>query len=582
MDIRKDTSVRRASRSWDRSLVLELLVLALTIWVAHYFHFGSLGLYEDDYSHTSPALGWGFRDLVNSSVGELAVWDLGRPLGFILGPLLAFVGAQLGGLRAMYIIAYLVQATNGVLFYFLMRRIGRGNVALIGALIFALFPADTTHTFLMHAFGLHTSLTFLLAATHSYLSGRKTLAYGLSVACLLIYESPYAVFLAVPLLCEPWDRKFVKELRRHVFVWVAILLAVVAIRAALGEGRIEDLGSSASSLVVTGLHIIAAMGIGPATSLAMFWQGPSWTLLHWNRELTFVFVGCLIMFAWVLWRSRSGFLESEIPGSFQVRPLSGGREARRCTISRPQTARLLVTSLVMLGLAYAFSFTHYPPTATYGRLTSVHLAAAFGGALLFACLVSLFLSLAASRQLGAGAIVLVAAYLSWVTAYRVSIQQDFVRAWDNERRFWSSVVQQVPDLADGTIILVTKADLPTTHFIATNSWADPIVLEQVFRFPDDWQRPPRLFVVQGNWTKSVVREGDQLQWQVPAATWDTHWEALPDSNVVLLTMENGTLVRQFDDIQMHRLTLHLKPLFPNAGSALPRGALYPLLICATN
>ena len=134
--------------------------------------------------------------------------------------------------------------TNGFLFYFLLRRIELARVALIGAIAFVLFPADTTHILLMHALGLHTSLTFLLIASHCYLSGRKTLAYVLSLGSLLTYESPYMVFLAVPLLCRPWDRKLVKEMIRHVAVWLGILLAVVAIRAVLGEGRSDSLGSS--------------------------------------------------------------------------------------------------------------------------------------------------------------------------------------------------------------------------------------------------------------------------------------------------------------------------------------------------
>ena len=562
-------------------MLLELVVLALVLWLAHYFHFRFLGLYEDDYSHTSPALGWDPSQLLDMSLRAFVAWNLGRPLGFALGPLLAFLGARLGGLSAIYVIGYLVQATNAFLFYFLLRRIGHGNIAFIGALIFAVFPADTTHIFLMHAFGLHTSLTLLLIATHCYLSGRKALAYALSLGCLLIYESPYAVFLAVPLLLEPWDRELIRKLFRHAAVWFGILLAVIVIRGLLAEGRIESLGSDGAALVTTWIHILAALVIGPAVSLALFWQGPSWTFSHWNAELTVVFLGCLVILFFILSRSKLGFLEEETAGSFQIRLRAFGRALdRRFRVAHPRTAKLLVAAPVMLSLAYAFSFTHFPPTVAFGRLTSVHLAAAFGGALFFAGLVSLFLSYARSHRMATAALVLLAAYLSWVLAYRFSIQQDFEKAWRNQQTFWAGVIQQVPDMTEGTIILVTRAGLPTTHFIETNSWADPVVLQQIFRFPSGWQTPPRLFVVSSNWTKGVDREGDQILWRIPAATWDAHWEALPDSNVVLLTMENGSLVRQFGSILMHRLPLNLKPLPSNAPPAWVHGALYPLLISA--
>ena len=226
-------------------------------------------------------------------------------------------------------------------------------------------------------------------------------------------------------------------------------------------------------------------------------------------------------------------LPEERAASVQVRLHAFGRRFyRRVEVPRPQLVRLLATALVMLSLAYAFSFTHFPPTVTFGRLTSVHLAAAFGGALLFACLVSLLLSYARSHKLAGAAIVLVAAYLSWMVVYAFSIQQDFVKAWRNERAFWTEVLQQAPDMTEGTVILVSKAGLRSSHFIESNSWADPIILKQIFRFPTDWQYPPRLFLVPSNWTKSVVREGDELLWHVPAATWDAHWEGLPNSNVV--------------------------------------------------
>ena len=70
------------------AMVVELVLLALVLWVAHCFHIGALGLYEDDYSHTSPALGWGLSQLLNASIREFVSWDLGRPLGFVLGPAL--------------------------------------------------------------------------------------------------------------------------------------------------------------------------------------------------------------------------------------------------------------------------------------------------------------------------------------------------------------------------------------------------------------------------------------------------------------------------------------------------------------
>ena len=575
-----DPSLPGKSKLWNKHTLLELVFLVLILWVAHYFYFRSLGLYEDDYAQISPPLGWHLANLL-SFLKWIATWPQGRPLGFLLPSLLSFLGGKLGGLPTNYLFGFLVHTANAFLFYFLLKRIGSGTVPLIGAVVFGLFPADTTHIFLMHSLGLHTSLTFLLVASHFYLSGHKTLAHLVSLGCLLTYESPYMVFLAIPLLSQQWDKSLRKEMLRHFVVWLGIILVVVAIRAVLGEGRIEAVGSSPANIGLILTYILASLAIGPAVSLGMFGYGPGWTLLHWNLPLTLVFLGCLPLFTWMLFRQKMGFQEEKnTQPSIIHYKLFGVEKSNRISIPYPQTFKLILTALIMLSLAYGLSFTHFPPTVLVGRLTSVHLAAAFGGALLCACLGRLWLAFARSRRLDNFAVVLLSLYLSALVAYCFSIQQDFKQAWQNERTFWTNVVAQVPDFSDGSMIFVLDHDLSATRYIRTNSWADPIMLAQIFRFPSDWKSPPRLFVVPADWTKSILLENGQLQWEVPAATWVAHPEVLPDSNVILLEMENGSLVRRYETILINGQALHLKPLSPIPNPDWKKGLLYPLLIAA--
>jgi hypothetical protein len=136
-------------------------------------------------------------------------------------------------------------------------------------------------------------------------------------------------------------------------------------------------------------------------------------------------------------------------------------------------------------------------------------------------------------------------------------------------------------VSDGTITLVLDRDLPQNRFILSNSWSDPLILEQLFRFPPNWTAPPRLFVVSPNWSATAALRDGQLQWIVPAATWGAHWEVLPDSNVIVLRPENGKLVRQFGAITIHGQDLHLKPRPHTAVPEWPKGTLYPVLIPET-
>jgi hypothetical protein len=110
---------------------------------------------------------------------------------------------------------------------------------------------------------------------------------------------------------------------------------------------------------------------------------------------------------------------------------------------------------------------------------------------------------------------------------------------------------------------LNPADEPT--FVFTNSWADPLVLSQSFAFPAGWSTPPRLFSLT-QWQDRVQPDGSGgLQWWVPAATWDEHWEPLQQGNVILLSRAaDGSLTRLGGPIAMPGATLELKP------SAAPR------------
>jgi hypothetical protein len=147
-----------------------------------------------------------------------------------------------------------------------------------------------------------------------------------------------------------------------------------------------------------------------------------------------------------------------------------------------------------------------------------------------------------------------------------------MRSWQLQRAFWQQVAACCSDLQDGTILLyeLNPTDEPT--FIFTNSWSDPLILDETFAFPSNWTNPPRLFSLT-EWLNRVEPEGDHLRWWVPGATWDEHWEVLPQANVILLRRgPNGELVRVTGSVDTPGQPLQLKP--PAAPVAWPPAQLY--------
>jgi len=138
------------------------------------------------------------------------------------------------------------------------------------------------------------------------------------------------------------------------------------------------------------------------------------------------------------------------------------------------------------------------------------------------------------------------------------------------------VIAFCSDFHHGSVLLYTLSSSEEPTFIFTNSWADPLVLGETLTFPTTWSQPPRLFSLT-EWQNRVQADGDRLSWWVPAASWDEHWEELPQSNVVLLMRSgDGGLIRQTGSVEVASRTLVLKP--PAAPEALPPAQLYiPLL-----
>ena len=444
--------------------------LGLITWVAYYFHFKQLGLYEDDYYLIGSVLDFRLPELLKDVGWFWTHWPQGRPIQFSLPFLLSYIGSHLGGLPGVYVLAALIVAFNAVLAYIVFRRLGLGLAAIVGALAFLLFPADTTHGYLTHAAGLQPSLTFLLLATLAYLSDRKLLAYAFISAALLTYESTFAVFLAVPLLARPWRRRLLIDLARHAVVLGLIILVDIGIRTTLGDTRLA-LGLGPAELVQ---RILSSLYWGPWVSATQWAAAPVRVLRSLNLEIAaaIILAGGLI----ALWLGRAHAHPS------LAAPLAGASVPGPSHRVRP--GQLAATGLLMWALAYALSFTHFPPTATVGRPTSVHLAAALGASLTIAALVAGLLPMIKPARLQQSLLFGLAAYFGLLVGYGVLIQQDLVRSWLYQRQFWREALPMMPALEAGTVVIVNYKGLPDTHYILSHTWETTIALRMIYDFPE--------------------------------------------------------------------------------------------------
>lgn len=279
--------------------------------------------------------------------------------------------------------------------------------------------------------------------------------------------------------------------------------------------------------------------------------GPLKAVPTWDLETGVASAIALVGFAALLWRLR-----------FSSRSSGAMRSA----------VQVAGAGLAMLVIGYALAFTHFPPNALVGRGTSVHLGATIGMSVLATGVAWLLIDWRSHVAVAA-----VSTYLALAVGYYVTIERDFIHSWQLQRAFWQEVVACCSDLQDGTVLLYTLSSAEEPTFIFTNSWADPLILGETLAFPRSWSQPPRLFSLTDWQSRVQSDDSGTLRWWVPAASWDEHWEALPQRNVVLLSRSaDGSLTRVTGDVSVAGAELALKPAA--APQAWPAAQLYaPLL-----
>jgi len=555
-----------------------LLLIAALIWVTRFWHSPQFGLYEDDYTRIPQALAMTGSELWKIIVQAFRYFlDHGKPLHPTLIYSLALIGGRIGDLFGVYIIGYLIVTINAFLFYGLIKRISNQTFALISVLAYCLYSADTTQAFITHSLGLQPSLTFLLLAMHSYLSDKKVLSYLLVTGILLNYETPFLIFLGAPLLKKNWDKRLIRELALNAVMLGGILLSVLLIRYFIGESRVSGLAfPEVVTIPIT--HMIQ----GPLVAFGSYFYRPIQAVLNLNTEMVLLMAISFPIFAWILIKSK--FSNKQILSAEADSPILQDQDE----ISRiPKLKfgewknlgefflplKLALTGIVMLILAYPLTFT-VRAYAISGRDTRVHFGAALGAALLWASILYAALLLAERYRWKKVVALSLAGVCSLLLGFGLVVQWDYQRAWRLQQELWSDIVEFVPDLSDGTVILVDPNGLEDTKHIDANTWSMPLVMQYIYEFPSTWQRAPRAHRLLPDWEERVLHNSLEIK------AVDFKWEyvVVPWNDTVILETSKGRVVRRLEELQIDGEPYILKRIEIDPIVQYPEGILYAYLV----
>ncbi len=494
--------------------------------LTHFARLPQLGLYEDDYWAIAPNLGAPLGRLAPTLAFHFTTWPQGRPLNHFLPVLLSTVGSSLGGLEGVYVLAAAWLAVNGLLVLAIVRRVASDEAAVVAALAYLLFPADSTKVLLVHAAHVQGAMTFLLGGVWLWLGGGRSraLSYPVAALSLLAYETAFLPFLAVPLLRRQDRRSALHAFGRHFALCAGIVAVVGAIRLATGDSRAaEAVGSPARTV----FRMAASTVLGPLTSGSALVSSP---VLGWRRldPLAALVSAILVVGLAAALRARAPSGPGDAAAFDPIEP------------TRSTPAWLLAGAVATWAVSYALTLVNYPPTQTIGRLTSTHVAAAWPVSVAFAALWDIA-TRRGTRWRGATA----AAFSVWLVgavAYHHHLGREYVRAWRQEQRFWSEVMTLAPDAGAGwTVIAEGSRPLSVTGVIFSNSWADYWTFADIFSRGFDDGRPAFGHLGYLGADLQFRRDGDAIAWR--PEFWGGPFVRIDPSRLVLLHDDGGALRR---------------------------------------
>jgi hypothetical protein len=499
-----------------------LLVAALA-FAGSFCYLGAFGFYEDDFAFVVPYLDRGAGAVWNQFISAFVHWPSGRPLNHSLPHLFAWSGFRTGHFWGVYLLCAIVIMANSLLVYRLVGKILGPFAAVTGALFFALYPADTTRPFIVHAAHLQTGLTFTLIGLLLYTRGdwKSWAAYPVAALSLLAYESTFLPFLlGVPMLIllEYGQGRRWARTGRHLLLCAAILSGFAMLRLWIGESRAtEALFDPGQTL----WRSVSSLWIGPTTSFkAVIIALGDWsfTLLFW--EIAVIILCGLAVFVVLRACARP---QSDSPGY-------------------PAANTLWIVGfggVVMWVGSYGLSIINYPPDFLGGRFTSAHAAGAVGAAVAFAALTATVLKYSESRR-SVFVISTVSIFFACLVMNGLAIQRDYVAAWEMEKQFWAGLLQATPDLRHDDVVVITGEPPPQPRSIKANSWADTLVLAQLVEFEQTGPGPlafwiDRSFIPE---EQAFRQDGDSF-WIRPMEWTPDEQKQVPDMTILLNRDEKG-------------------------------------------
>ena len=159
------------------------------------------------------------------------------------------------------------------------------------------------------------------------------------------------------------------------------------------------------------------------------------------------------------------------------------------------------------------------------------------------------------------------------------VQNEYVLAWQYQQEFWSDLLPLIPDVEEGTVILVDPSGLQDTLQIGANFWNLPRMLDQIYHFPPEWDDLPRVYRLVPDWRKYIVRDEGLFQLKdftthAPAS----HYKNIESSICIMIEKINGDWSRRTEPLVFDGIEYPLKIPDSTIPPSFDKGFLFDYLV----
>jgi len=430
-----------------------ILAVGLVAGLAYGLQYAPV-IYSDDWSHIVGQYVYGTMQWLD--------WADRRPL--LDAPLVVLTGLFGLNISALHLVLVALHVLAALQFYWLLRRIGAGprSFALVVSLLFLVYPADYSHTWLT-MIGIWVAANLLFAYAHLLLTYVVTGAVWLLVVscCVLlaslgIYEAQLGLALAWTVLL-PLIRRDAPRVRKIA------LLAPVTIGLLFVAWR--TLGMSAAGVTDPYVQHIQ---MSPSLLLYRVWFGVgilvwSWGVtlreaLHLDSKLVLT---ALVALAVALFALIGFVLARKFRGDAQPLTTAEWRGQMRKALT------LLGLGCVLAVAGFIPIISVYLPNLT-GVGSRFNLFALPGASLAVAALLWSIALLLARKERQIELIMVISAlpllFIGiWTQAW---VQHDARISWQEQKQIWADLTPLVPNLVDDTavyFVLPGYGVQPTIH-----------------------------------------------------------------------------------------------------------------------